>query len=142
MSEDCHPKVLPMLLSAALVAASPALAGPPSTPSRAVDVSQAAAVPPRSDDLTETAANQPRWLTLPQSPVVLNPYEVLSAESALAQSNPPQLPLNAGYYIDHPPVRSDGFHERRVARTGSCSTSAPRCAPVPLRSFFYDSSHR
>lgn len=62
------------------------------TPSQALDTV------PTADELAQTGADQQRWLSLPDSRVVLNPFDFRSTESPLQQSTGPQLPLNAGYY--------------------------------------------
>lgn len=84
------------LLSAAILAMS--LMTPPAQASTAVET--AASTAPSSDELLETGAKQQRWLSLPESRIVLNPFDFRSTTSALEQSTAPQLPLDAGYYVE------------------------------------------
>ncbi|MGC4897147.1 hypothetical protein [Micromonospora sp. DT31] len=136
-------RLLPVLLSAALAATAPALAGPtlagsaaqPRTASAEPTTTAAAS----SAELTETATNQPRWLTLPKSPVVLNPHQVWTKSSELEQSDPPQLPLNAGYYIDHAPATPQTRTSVALNELVMLNQRPAGAAPVPLRSSFYDS---
>lgn len=131
-------RLLPSLLSAALAATAPALTGPTSNPNRTVSSEATTATAARSAELTETAANQPRWLTLPKSPVVLNPHQVWTMSSELEQSDPPQLPLNAGYYIDHEPVTPQTPTSVALNELIMLNQRPAGAAPVPLRSSFYD----
>ncbi|MEU6075473.1 hypothetical protein [Micromonospora sp. NPDC047074] len=133
-------RVFPLLLSAALLATVTPVAGPAVDPPPAAAAGpRPAAATPRVDDLKETTPRQPRWLTMPRSPVVLNPYEVLSASSPLEQSDPAQLPLHAGYYIDHPPASPTAPTSVELNELLMVDQRPAGPAPVPLRSLFYDS---
>jgi hypothetical protein len=51
-----------------------------------------------TDDLVMTGARQARWLTVPMSRIVVNPYDFNQPTSEVTQNSGPQLPLSAGYY--------------------------------------------
>ncbi|MBM0224272.1 hypothetical protein [Micromonospora sp. ATA51] len=67
----------------------------------------ASAEPPTVQALRDTGPDQRRWMSLPGSRVVVNPYNfnLLGAnrtpgmEKPTAYSNGPQLPMNVGYYV-------------------------------------------
>lgn len=49
-------------------------------------------------DLVETGPLQRRWMTLPESRIVVNPYDFNSRRTPLQQSGGPDLPLHLAYY--------------------------------------------
>jgi hypothetical protein len=51
-----------------------------------------------SDELSLTGADQFRWLSVPNSRIVLNPYDFNQTTSEVVQNSGPDLPLSAGYY--------------------------------------------
>ena len=53
---------------------------------------------PRSEDLRDSGPRQRRWMSLPGSRLVVNPYDFYSPMSPADYSGGPDLPLNAGYY--------------------------------------------
>ncbi|HEY6739853.1 MAG TPA: hypothetical protein VI076_13495, partial [Actinopolymorphaceae bacterium] len=71
-------------------------------------VTSAAAAPARSDaprpavprarDLVQSGQDQQRWLSIPHSRIVLEPYDFDSRQSAVEQSTGPELPMSVGYY--------------------------------------------
>ncbi|GAA2758262.1 hypothetical protein [Actinopolymorpha rutila] len=62
---------------------------------------------PRASDLADSGPSGPRWLSLPRSRIVVNPYDVLSDDPPAKQSDRPDLPLNAGYYANDQAPRLD-----------------------------------
>src|SRR5690606_38566049 len=52
-----------------------------------------------STDLLETGEKQRRWLSLPQSRIVVNPYNFWSPLRPFQYNNGPDLPLHIGYYV-------------------------------------------
>ncbi len=55
---------------------------------------------PQSTDLRETGSLQRRWMSLPNSRIVVNPYDFYSPLSPAQYSGGPNFPLNFGYYSD------------------------------------------
>lgn len=53
---------------------------------------------PTAADLEQTGPDQQRWLSLPDSRIVVNPFNFQSQASALEQSTGPELPLHLGYF--------------------------------------------
>ncbi|MHA4816127.1 hypothetical protein ACXZ65_17420 [Streptomyces aculeolatus] len=72
-------------------------ATPPTGASSAADASRPAA-PVTTDALAHSGASQQRWLSVPESRVVLNPYDFNSSGSELSVNSGPELPLRVGYY--------------------------------------------
>lgn len=58
-----------------------------------------------TDDLAMTGPRQARWLTVPMSRIVVNPYDFNQPTSEVTQNSGPQLPLSAGYYAHNQAVR-------------------------------------
>ncbi len=58
----------------------------------------ASAASPTVDDLAQTGASQQRWLSVPNSRIVVNPLDYGQQKSEVQTSGGPQLPLGAGYY--------------------------------------------
>ncbi len=85
------------------------LALAPATHAAATPPSQTFASPPTSADLVDSAATQPRDLSLPGSRLVMNPtFDGASRDTPLQQTAGPDLPLNAAYYAsDHQPNLRD-----------------------------------
>lgn len=54
---------------------------------------------PRSAELSESGARQRRWLSLPDSRIVVNPFNGTTGLTELAYTTGPDLPLNFGYYV-------------------------------------------
>lgn len=59
----------------------------------------------RVDDLAMTGPRQPRWLSVPMSRIVVNPYDFNQSTSEVAQNSGPQLPLSAGYFAYDDAIR-------------------------------------
>ncbi len=77
-------------------------------------------------DLRETGRDQRRWLSLPASRIVVNPFNGTTNLTPRQYSTGPQLPLNLGYYsADHaddlPSVL--GVHRRSAAGPGSIAVA-------------------
>ncbi|GAA5028501.1 hypothetical protein [Actinopolymorpha pittospori] len=53
---------------------------------------------PTTDLLAVTGPGQPRWLSVPMSRIVANPYDFNQTTSEVVQNSGPELPLSAGYY--------------------------------------------
>jgi len=86
----------------------------------AAPAAQAAPTPVTVADLRDTSASQQRWLSVPDSRVVLNPYNFDSSGSELAQSSGADLPLSNGYYAHDQAIRTAG-----VLSTYADAPSAP-----------------
>lgn len=56
--------------------------------------------PITSEQLIETGAKQRRWMSLPESRIVVNPYRFGLKNYSSEQSDGPDLPLNLGYYAN------------------------------------------
>lgn len=97
-------------LSAALAAASlvPATASAsppaPSTP-----------VVPVVSELTDASATQQRWLSVPESRLVLNPYNFDGGGTELAQNSGPDLPVSNGFYAHDKAIRTTNIVQTFVA---------------------------
>lgn len=53
---------------------------------------------PTSDDLRETGDLQRRWLSLPESRIVINPFDFNTSLTPTQYNNGSEMPLHAGYY--------------------------------------------
>ncbi|HVX43424.1 MAG TPA: hypothetical protein VHC49_06050, partial [Mycobacteriales bacterium] len=53
----------------------------------------------RSAALSETGERQRRWLSLPESRIVVNPFNGTTGLTELQYTTGPDLPLNFGYYV-------------------------------------------
>lgn len=105
-------------LTAALVAATvaPATAAPPHSSVTTAPTGLNAPTPvPVVDELGDTSATQQRWLSVPQSRVVLNPYNFDGNGSELAQNSGPDLPLSNGYYAHDKAIRTTKILQTFVA---------------------------
>ncbi len=80
-----------------LVGSQAAAAGSPATQQN---------LAPQASQLLETGPNQQRWLSVPQSRLILNPYNFSSSLSPVQQANGPDLPLASAYYANGTPVSS------------------------------------
>ncbi len=90
------------------LAACAALAASATTPAiaNAAPLSPAATAAVTTDSLRETAPEQQRWLSVPESRVVLNPYDFGNAGSELDQNSGGDLPLSNGYYAHDHAIRT------------------------------------
>lgn len=102
--------------AAAGLAGATALVGAPTRADAAT-----APTPPKSRELAETASNQNRWLSLPASRLVVNPYDFNSTRSPLDYSLGPDVPLNLGYYVGNEAARLNSLAgwRPRIADEGS-----------------------
>lgn len=69
---------------------------------------------PASEDLLDSGTDQRRWMSLPESRIVVNPYNFYNDHSAMnpyAYSTAPQLPLNVGYMTGEAPAELPGLLE-------------------------------
>lgn len=118
-------------LTAALIAAAaaPAAAVPPptaTTAATAATTDRAAPTPvPVVDELADTTATQQRWLSVPQSRLVLNPYNFDGNGSELAQNSGPDLPLSNGYYAHDTAIRTTKILQTFVAPGPAPDTETP-----------------
>jgi hypothetical protein len=89
-----------LLARIALVAAvaTATLTVSPAGATPASDAATGAVPPPTAADLAQTGPDQQRWLSVPESRIVLNPYDFNSRRTPVEQSTGPELPLSAGYY--------------------------------------------
>lgn len=55
--------------------------------------------PVTTADLVQNGPTQQRWLSVPDSRIVLNPFNVDQGGSEVSQNSGPELPLNTGYYV-------------------------------------------
>ena len=95
--------VAAVIAAAALVASAGAVtAATAASPARPVATTAAVT----TADLTDTSAAQQRWLSVPGSRVVLNPYNFDSSGSEIAQSSGTNLPLSNGYYAHDKAIRT------------------------------------
>jgi hypothetical protein len=98
--------VLSLSLVAALAVAAAQLVAGPAVAAVPHD-EQGAQMAPRSRDLLDTGSKQRRWMSLPGSRIVVNPYDFAEIDARRATvpvtpvdySNGPELPLNAAYYV-------------------------------------------
>lgn len=75
-----------------------------------------------SADLRDTGPDQRRWLSLPSSRLVLNPFNGTTTLSPLQYSTGPEMPLNLGYYAaDHADELASavGLYRRDADRAGA-----------------------
>jgi len=75
-------------LGAAGLVAAPAMAAPAPVPA------------PTVTDLAQSDAGQQRWLSVPDSRLVLNPLDRDDPATELEQNSGPELPLHLGYYAN------------------------------------------
>lgn len=80
-----------------------ALTGLTAAPAHATPPTSAAIT---THDLTDTSADQQRWLSVPNSRVVLNPYNFDNSGSELAQNSGKEMPLSNGYYAWDKAIRT------------------------------------
>lgn len=76
----------------------------------------------KSVDLRETGPDQRRWLSLPSSRLVVNPFNGTTTLSPWQYSTGPEMPLNLGYYAaDHADdlPSAVGLYRRDADRTGA-----------------------
>jgi len=74
-------------------------------------------------DLAQTGADQQRWLSIPGSRIVMNPFNDDAGGSEIDQNSGPQLPLNTGYYVNDKAPTTSGLLQayRRTGDGGSGS---------------------
>ncbi len=73
-----------------------------------------------TEDLADDSAAQQRWSSVPESRIVLNPYDYDREGSEVEQTTGPSLPLHVGYYANDEAVRIPGF-----LRTYAASAQGP-----------------
>lgn len=56
------------------------------------------AAPPTAAELAQSGADQQRWLSVPESRIVVNPFDFGGNGTELEQNSGPELPLSVGYY--------------------------------------------
>ena len=88
----------------AIAATGGAAAHATASPATATGSTQGTAVP-TTDLLALSGADQPRWLSVPGSRVVLNPYDFNQTTTEVEQNSGPELPLAAGYYAHNEATR-------------------------------------
>ncbi|RLP77510.1 hypothetical protein D9V32_03440 [Mycetocola tolaasinivorans] len=95
-------------LGLTLVASALALPGIPAeaVPGTPPDPGTLSSVP-TLDELADQSPTQQRWLSVPQSRVVLNPYNFDGSGSELEQNSGADLPLSTGFYAHDTAVRAD-----------------------------------
>lgn len=107
------------LATAALVAA-PLVAVSVAQPAAADEPSTAEV---RTDYLADDSAAQQRWLSVPDSRIVLNPFEFGQSGSELEQTTSPSLPLHVGYYVN-----DKALHAKNLLQTYATSGERPQGA--------------
>lgn len=116
------------LVVTALVGALGLSQAPPA--SAAPSVAHAADQPPPSlDELVDSSAPQQRWLSVPLSRLVLNPYDFDRDGTELDQNGGPSLPLSTGFYAHDSAVRTTGLLQTFVA-PGGAPTGPDDTAPA------------
>lgn len=100
---------LTLVASALALPGMPAVAvpGPPTGPVAAAVPGTSPNAAPTLDELADSSPTQQRWLSVPQSRVVLNPYNFDGNGSELEQNSGVDLPLSTGFYAHDTAVRSD-----------------------------------
>lgn len=88
--------------------------------------SDVAGRPPTADQLRQTGTSQQRWLSVPQSRLVLNPIDFNSSQSEVEQNSGPDLPLAVGYYANDKANRL-----RDVVQTFRASSAGPAAPAAP-----------
>lgn len=109
MSRSVAATLCAAILSATLVATGVASAANGPT------LSQEDPPQPVVAELSDSTPTQQRWLSVPQSRVVLNPYDSDGSGSELAQNSGPDLPLSNGYYAHDRAVRTTKILQTFVA---------------------------
>ncbi len=71
--------------------------------------------------VADASAAQQRWLSVPDSRIVLNPFEFGRSGSELEQTAGPSLPLNLGYYVN-----DKALHARNVLQTFATTGDRPQ----------------
>jgi len=74
-----------------------------------------------SEYLADASAAQQRWLSVPDSRVVLNPFEFGRSGSELEQTAGASLPLHVGYYVN-----DKALHAKNLLQTFATSGARPQ----------------
>lgn len=104
--------VATVLTAAPATVASVALPAEADAPSTAVVT---------TEYLRDGSAAQQRWLSLPDSRIVLNPFDFGGSGSELEQTAGPSLPLNVGYYVN-----DEAPHAKNLLQTYATSGERPQ----------------
>ncbi len=106
------------VLGAAVISVALAAGALISTAASAAPPPASAAVAPVANELTDSSMNQQRWLSVPESRLVLNPYNFDGGGSELAQSSGPDLPVSNGFYAHDKAIRTTKILQTFVAPDG------------------------
>ncbi|MGO2598958.1 LPXTG cell wall anchor domain-containing protein [Microbacterium gubbeenense] len=98
-------------LATACMAAAPAAAATGEAPSAT------------TEDLADDTATQQRWLSVPNSRIVLNPFDTDREGTELDQTSGPNLPLHLGYYAS-----DEALQQRNLLETYAVSGERPEGA--------------
>lgn len=102
-----------------------ALASLPAVPASAA-APGAAIQPASADELAESGPLQNRWLSLPMSRLIINPYNTDNTAPPLQYSVGPNIPLTAGYYAADYPWELDDLlvlYRKLPGKTGSINVA-------------------
>ncbi|MET9022498.1 hypothetical protein ABZV93_21210 [Actinopolymorpha sp. NPDC004070] len=91
----------------------------------AAPVAAAKPPPPRTELLAVSGPGQPRWLSVPMSRIVVNPYDFNQASSEVEQNSGPELPLSVGYYAHNQAVRVPSLLSLYVRPAGEPDPKPP-----------------
>jgi hypothetical protein len=65
--------------------------------------------PVSTEDLADSSRSQQRWLSVPDSRIVLNPFDSDGEGTELDQTSDATLPLDLGYYASDQAIQADGL---------------------------------
>ncbi|SDR84651.1 hypothetical protein SAMN04489717_0775 [Actinopolymorpha singaporensis] len=88
----------------------------------------AKAPPPTTELLAVSGPGQPRWLSVPMSRIVVNPYDFNQTSSELEQNSGPELPLSVGYYAHNQATRVPSLLSLYVRPDGEPDPKPPAVA--------------
>lgn len=80
-------------------------------------------MPPAATELAETGPDQRRWLSLPGSRIVINPYDFDGQASPLEYSTGLGIPLHLGYYVGDRAIRLRSILQIRPRITAGQNTN-------------------
>jgi len=134
MRRPLTPVIAGVAACALLVFAAPTAAQAGTRQAHSTAATQSAAKPAAvtTADLAQSGADQQRWLSVPDSRIVMNPFNDDTGGSEVSQNSGPQLPLTAGYYVNDQAPTSPGLLQT-YRRTGVTTTQ-----PTPPTTGFTD----
>ncbi len=80
---------------------------------------------PTTELLAASGPRQPRWLSVPMSRIVVNPYDFNQTSSEVEQNSGPELPLSVGYYAHNQAIRVPSLLSLYVRPAGEPDPEPP-----------------